>query len=146
MPVNFLINVGKGTQSPNLTKTWPICHLATGDMLRQIMNPKDGKISDLGKTIKEVIARGDFVKDKLVIEMIEDELKTPACKNGFVLDGFPRTKVQAEALDDMLKKQNLAVDKVVHLEIADPVLIRRITGRLIHKASGRVYHKYLHLM
>eukprot|EP00835_Amoeboradix_gromovi_P004087 NODE_299_length_11430_cov_0.261054.p8 type:complete len:171 gc:universal NODE_299_length_11430_cov_0.261054:4678-5190(+) len=133
---------GKGTQSPNLTNTWPICHLATGDMLRQVINPKNGKLTEVGKNIKDTIARGDFVKDELVIQMIEDELKTPACKDGFVLDGFPRTRGQAEALDDMLNKMNLKLDKVVQLDIADPVLIRRITGRLIHKASGRVYHKY----
>ncbi len=133
---------GKGTQSPKLTETWPICHLATGDMLRQVTTPKDGKISELGKQIKDTIARGDYVKDELVIQMIRDELKTPACKDGFVLDGFPRTKAQAHALDGMLKEMNLTLDKVVQLEIADPVLIRRVTGRLIHKASGRVYHKY----
>eukprot|EP00834_Sanchytrium_tribonematis_P003868 NODE_166_length_14584_cov_1.124750.p11 type:complete len:169 gc:universal NODE_166_length_14584_cov_1.124750:10102-10608(+) len=133
---------GKGTQSPNLTSTWPICHLATGDMLRKIINPADGKISELGRQIKDTIARGDFVKDELVIKLIENELKTPACKEGFVLDGFPRTRAQAEALDSMLKHMNLELNKVVQLDIADPVLIRRITGRLIHKSSGRVYHKY----
>lgn len=137
---------GKGTQSPKITSTWPVCHLATGDMLRNTINPKNGELTPLGKQIKETIARGDLVKDELVIQMIENELKTPACQQGFVLDGFPRTKTQAEALDGMLGKMNLKLDKVVQLDVEDPVLIRRITGRLIHKASGRVYHKSYRFM
>jgi len=127
---------GKGTQAEFLKKDFCVCHLATGDMLRQHVT--DG--TDLGKKAKEIMNRGDLVPDELMVGMIKDSIQKPECKGGFILDGFPRTNVQAEKLDGMLKDANSKLDQAFEFAIEDALLIKRITGRRIHPASGRTYH------
>jgi len=131
---------GKGTQSPRLKETYNVCHLATGDLLRAEI----GSGSSLGTEIKGVIDQGNLVSDELVLRMVSDNLDKPECKNGFLLDGFPRTLVQAEKLDIMLEKRNQSLDSVIEFAIDDSLLVRRICGRWFHLASGRSYHEEFH--
>lgn len=127
---------GKGTQSPLLKDEYCLCHLATGDMLRAAVAAK----TPLGVKAKEAMDKGELVSDELVVGIIDEAVKKPSCEKGFILDGFPRTVVQAEKLDAMLEKQGAKVDKVLNFAIEDAVLEERITGRWIHPASGRSYH------
>jgi len=131
---------GKGTQSPRLKEQYSVCHLATGDLLRAEI----GSGSGLGQEIKTVIDQGKLVSDELVLRMVADNLDKPACKNGFLLDGFPRTIGQAEKLDVMLEKRKEPLDAVVEFAIDDSLLVRRICGRWFHLASGRSYHEEFH--
>uniref|UniRef100_A0A0D9XR90 adenylate kinase n=1 Tax=Leersia perrieri TaxID=77586 RepID=A0A0D9XR90_9ORYZ len=109
---------GKGTQSPIIKDEYCLCHLATGDMLRAAVAAK----TPLGIKAKEAME------------------KKPSCQKGFILDGFPRTVVQAQKLDEMLEKKGTKVDKVLNFAIDDSILEERITGRWIHPSSGRSYH------
>ncbi|KAH9977073.1 adenylate kinase 1 [Lactifluus volemus] len=129
---------GKGTQAPHIRDEFCVCHLATGDMLREQVAKK----TPLGVEAKKIMDAGGLVSDSIMVGMIRDQLENnQACKNGFVLDGFPRTVPQAEKLDAMLTSRKEALDSVVELVISDQLLISRITGRLIHPASGRTYHR-----
>jgi len=129
---------GKGTQAPRIRDQFCVCHLATGDMLREQIQKK----TTLGMEAKKVMDAGGLVGDEIVVGMIKDQLENnKSCKNGFVLDGFPRTVPQAEKLDAMLTARKEKLDNVVQLVIDDQLLISRITGRLIHPASGRTYHR-----
>ncbi|KAG0622385.1 hypothetical protein M758_3G093500 [Ceratodon purpureus] len=127
---------GKGTQSPFIKREYCLCHLATGDMLRDAV----AKQTPLGLEAKAAMESGKLVSDDLVVGIIDDALKRPGCAKGFILDGFPRTVVQAEKLDAMLSKQGQNIDRVLNFDIPDSVLEERITGRLVHLASGRSYH------
>ncbi|MBA0830991.1 hypothetical protein Goarm_015484 [Gossypium armourianum] len=127
---------GKGTQSPIIKDEYCLCHLATGDMLRAAVAAK----TPLGIKAKEAMDKGELVSDDLVVGIIDEAMKKPSCKKGFILDGFPRTVGQAQKLDDMLGKQGVKIDKVLDFAIDDAVLEERITGRWIHPASGRTYH------
>ncbi|KAG1736873.1 adenylate kinase-domain-containing protein [Suillus paluster] len=132
---------GKGTQAPRIREEFCVCHLATGDMLREQISKK----TELGRMAKKVMDAGELVTDDIMVNMIKDQLENnKTCKNGFVLDGFPRTVPQAEKLDSMLDSRGEKLDNVVELLIDDQLLISRITGRLIHPASGRTYHKEFH--
>mmetsp|Transcript_7437 Transcript_7437/g.25143 ORF Transcript_7437/g.25143 Transcript_7437/m.25143 type:complete len:240 (-) Transcript_7437:129-848(-) len=127
---------GKGTQGPIIEKERCVCQLSTGDMLRAAVAAG----TDMGKKAKAVMDSGGLVSDEIVAGIIRDAVKGPECTRGFLLDGFPRTLVQAQMLDSMLAEEGKAIDKVINLEIDDDLLVRRITGRLIHKPSGRSYH------
>lgn len=129
---------GKGTQAPKIKEKFNCCHLATGDMLRSQVAKK----TPLGREAKKIMDQGGLVSDDIVIGMIKEELNTnPECKGGFILDGFPRTVPQAEGLDAMLQERNQKLQHAVELQIDDALLVARITGRLVHPASGRSYHK-----
>jgi len=129
---------GKGTQAPKIREKYCVCHLATGDMLRDQVAKKTA----MGVEAKKIMDAGGLVSDDIMVGMIKDQLENNKdCKNGFVLDGFPRTVPQAEKLDEMLIARREKLDNVVELKIEDALLISRITGRLVHPASGRTYHK-----
>ncbi|KAL5998192.1 hypothetical protein ACLOJK_009130 [Asimina triloba] len=127
---------GKGTQSPIIKDEYCLCHLATGDMLRAAVAVK----TPLGIKAKEAMDKGELVSDDLVVGIIDEAMKKPSCQKGFILDGFPRTVVQAQKLDEMLEKQGKKIDKVLNFAIDDAILEERITGRWIHPSSGRTYH------
>ncbi|CCE65469.1 hypothetical protein TPHA_0L01120 [Tetrapisispora phaffii CBS 4417] len=129
---------GKGTQAPNLVEKFGAGHLSTGDMLRSQV----AKGTPLGVEAKKIMDQGGLVSDEIMVSMIKDELaNNPACKNGFILDGFPRTIPQAEKLDQMLAERGTPLQRAVELQVEDELLVARITGRLVHPASGRSYHK-----
>lgn len=113
-----------------------LCHLATGDMLRAAVAAG----TELGKQAKAKMDAGALVSDDLVVGIINDAIKRPECQKGFVLDGFPRSLVQAKKLDAMLAKTGNKIDSVVSFKVPDDEVVRRIAGRRIHKASGRSYH------
>ncbi|KAH6620920.1 adenylate kinase 1 [Chaetomium sp. MPI-SDFR-AT-0129] len=151
---------GKGTQAPKIKEKFNCCHLvcqlacrpsghmrycrkqekqkgATGDMLRSQVAKK----TTLGREAKKIMEAGGLVSDDIVIGMIKEELdNNKECKGGFILDGFPRTVPQAEGLDKMLRERNQQLQHAVELKIDDQLLVSRITGRLVHPASGRSYH------
>jgi len=129
---------GKGTQAPKIKEKFSCCHLATGDMLRSQVAKK----TTLGREAKKIMDQGGLVSDEIVIGMIKAELETnQECKGGFILDGFPRTVTQAQRLDQMLEERQQKLQHAVELQIDDGLLVSRITGRLVHPASGRSYHK-----
>jgi len=140
-PRNIMIifgppGAGKGTHGPKIEILLGIPQLSTGDMLRAAVAAK----TPVGVKAAAVMKAGGLVSDDIVIGIIRDRIREPDCKFGFILDGFPRTLVQAQALDKMLAEEGACVTKVVELQVPDEVLEERICGRWIHKSSGRSYH------
>ena len=123
---------GKGTQSENISAKFNIPAISTGDILRSAI--KNG--TELGIQAKSYIDAGKLVPDTVVIDIIKEHLATDACKNGFILDGFPRSIPQAEALDAM----GVTVDAVLSIEVADEAIIERMSGRRICSSCGASYH------
>ena len=123
---------GKGTQAAFIASEQNIPHISTGDMLREAI--KNG--TELGLQAKAVMDAGNLVSDELIIELVKERISQDDCKNGFLFDGFPRTIPQAEALQE----NNVDINGVIELVIADEEIIKRMSGRRIHLASGRTYH------
>ena len=127
---------GKGTQADVVKSKYNIAHISTGDILRA--NVKQG--TDLGKLAQGYMTSGKLVPDEVIINMMKTRLVEPDCKEGFMLDGFPRTIAQAEALDKMLSELGIALDAVVSLEIDDEVVVSRLTSRRVCKQCGEIYN------
>jgi len=123
---------GKGTQAQFITERFNIPQISTGDMLRAAVKAE----SELGKQVKEVMATGGLVSDDIIIALIEERIRHPDCKNGYLLDGFPRTIPQAEALKD----QGIVIDYVVEIAVDDEEIVSRLSGRRVHEGSGRIHH------
>ena len=127
---------GKGTQAVNIVDKYGVPHISTGDIFRA--NIKNG--TELGKRAQEYMNRGELVPDDLVIEIATTRLLEDDCKNGFLLDGFPRTVYQAEKLDEFLAAHGSKIDKVLDIAVEKEELITRLTGRRVCKACGASYH------
>lgn len=127
---------GKGTQAAGIVDRYHIPHISTGDIFRK--NIKEG--TELGVKAKEYMDKGLLVPDELVVAIVEDRLKASDCKDGFLLDGFPRTVKQAQALDDVLAKMDIALNKVINVSVDKDVLVGRAVGRRICKDCGATYH------
>ena len=128
---------GKGSQAPRLKRDNCLCHLATGDMLRAAVSAG----TEMGKKADAVMKAGGLVSDDIVVGIISEAIQKPECRKGFILDGFPRTVAQAAKLDAMLQERREQLNAVINFDIPDQTLLPRVTGRLIHPASGRSYHK-----
>jgi len=128
---------GKGTQAKQLVEVYSIPQISTGDILRAAV--KEG--TELGKQAKSCMDKGELVPDEVVIGIIEERLKQSDCKEGYILDGFPRTVPQAEALDGILSKMGSKIDHVVSIEAPDDELMGRLTGRWTCKGCGAMYHE-----
>lgn len=127
---------GKGTQAKILEERYAIPQLSTGDMLRAEI----ASGSDFGKEIKAIIDAGNFVADDIMVKMIKNRIAQADCKNGFILDGFPRTVEQAKALDAMLLENGIGLSAVIELRVDIDALIERVTGRFSCKECGTPYH------
>jgi len=127
---------GKGTQASAIVSKYSIPHISTGDIFRA--NIKNG--TELGKQVEAYMKKGLLVPDELVVSIVKDRLTKEDCKEGFLLDGFPRTVNQAEALDKELKDMNLKLDRVINIEVGKEILIERAIGRRICKNCGATYH------
>lgn len=127
---------GKGTQAEAIINAFKIPQISTGDIIRAAIRNQ----TPLGKEFKSYTDAGELVPDELVNRMVNDRLQQDDCRGGFLLDGFPRTVAQAEALDCILSDMNRKLDHVLLLEVEDQVLVERITGRRSDPETGRVYH------
>ncbi len=123
---------GKGTQAQFLTEEFSIPQISTGDMLRAAI--KAG--TELGMAAKKVMDAGELVSDDIIIGLVKERIAQDDCENGFLLDGFPRTLAQADALKDA----GVDIDAVVEVDVPDEEIIKRMSGRRVHLASGRTYH------
>ena len=126
---------GKGTQAERLQEDFPLAYVATGDMLRQAVKDE----TDLGKEAKAYMDRGDLVPDEVIVGVILDRLADPDTADGFLLDGFPRTDTQAEALDEALRKVDRRLNAALLIDVPEDELVRRLSGRRVCP-NGHTYH------
>jgi adenylate kinase len=127
---------GKGTQAQFISEAFDIPKISTGDMLRAAVNAK----TPIGLHAKAIMESGQLVSDDIIIALVKDRIAKKDCKHGFLLDGFPRTTAQADALKDA----KINIDFVIELSVPDDLIVNRMGGRLLHKASGRTYHRDYH--
>jgi adenylate kinase len=127
---------GKGTQAARLVERYKIPHISSGDMLRAAV----AEGTELGRAADGFMKAGQLVPDDVVIGMVIERIGKPDCRNGFMLDGFPRTRPQAEALDTAMAKAGIALDSVLLIEVPDELILERITGRRNDPVTGAVYH------
>jgi len=122
---------GKGTIATRAKEYYGISHISTGDLFRNAIKNE----TELGKKVKAILASGDLVPDSVTVAMVEERLKEADCKKGFILDGFPRTVVQADSLKKMVK-----LDSVINFQLDNDVVIKRLSGRRMCKSTGKIYH------
>lgn len=132
-----LPGAGKGTQAEKIIKEYNIPHISTGDMFREAMKNE----TELGMKAKEFMAKGELVPDEVTNGIVKERLAQDDTKNGFLLDGFPRTQVQAEALDQIMAELDRTIDAVINIEVNPSILMERLTGRIICRECGSTYHK-----
>ncbi len=128
--------VGKGTQAKFIIEKFGIPHISTGDILRAATSAG----SPLGKQVKQIMDEGNLVSDEIMIQLIKERLQQPDCMNGFLLDGFPRTIDQAKSLEKILQERHSPLEFIIQITVPEEEIIKRVSGRRIHPASGRVYH------
>lgn len=131
-----LPGAGKGTQAEKINEKYNIPHISTGDMFRLAI--KEG--TDLGKKAKEYMDQGNLVPDEVTIGIVKERLAKDDCADGFLLDGFPRTIAQAEALQELTADLNKTIDYVLHVDVPEEKLVERLTGRRICPTCGTTYH------
>jgi adenylate kinase len=127
---------GKGTQARDLAGQWSVPHIATGDMLREAVAAG----TPLGREARTYMDRGALVPDAVIIGMIAERLRRPDARRGFLLDGFPRTIAQAEGLERLLKELGQPLGRVIYFDVAEPELLRRLTGRRVCSRCGHSFH------
>jgi len=127
---------GKGTQAKLLQEHFRIPKISTGDILREAV--KDG--TSLGKQAKEYMDRGELVPDAVIIDIVQERLAAADCRDGFLIDGFPRTVAQAEALEEMLARRDLALDGAISLRVPRKELVKRLSGRRTCRQCGTMFH------
>ena len=127
---------GKGTQAKKLAEKLALPHISTGDILRKNVLEDTA----LGRQAKVIMEKGLLVPDDLVAKMLDERFDNPDIKPGFILDGYPRNLAQARSLDEILSRKGLAVDRVVYLDTSDPMIIKRLTGRLVCSKCGANFH------
>ncbi len=127
---------GKGTQAEFIIKKYGIPHISTGDIFRAAV--KEG--TTLGVNAKMYLDSGHLVPDEIVVEIVKERLQQPDCRNGFLLDGFPRTIRQADALEEFLRSSNRIISAVINIEVDFEILLARITGRRVCRSCAAVYH------
>jgi adenylate kinase len=131
-----LPGAGKGTQAEKIIEKYGIPHISTGDMFRAAMKNE----TELGLKAKSYMDAGELVPDEVTIGIVRDRLSQDDCQNGFLLDGFPRTVAQAEALEDILASLDKKLDYVINIDVPEQLLMDRLTGRRVSPTSGRTYH------
>ena len=131
---------GKGTQARQIAEAYGVPHLSTGDMFREHVS----RGTTLGLRARPIMERGELVPDDLVLSMVEERISRPDCNDGFILDGFPRTLAQAEALDEILRRRLKTEPLVVHFVVDSNQMMRRVTGRRTCKIGGEIYNIYDH--
>jgi adenylate kinase len=127
---------GKGTQAVLLVKEYELLHVSTGDMLREAI--KEG--SSVGKEAQSYMNKGELVPDAIVTQVVIDRMSKPDAEGGVILDGYPRTRVQAESLDGSLKEENRALDMVLYFRTSEEVAVERLSGRRMCPECGKIYH------
>ncbi|MDO4712120.1 MAG: adenylate kinase [Peptostreptococcaceae bacterium] len=127
---------GKGTQAESIKEAYDLVHISTGDIFRK--NMKENTV--LGKKAKEYVDKGQLVPDEITIAMVEDRLKEEDVAEGFLLDGFPRSVNQAEALDELMMEMGTKIDKVINIQVDKSILVGRAIGRRICRDCGSTYH------
>lgn len=128
---------GKGTQAERLRNILNLAHVASGDLFRDNLNRE----TRLGLLAREYMNRGELVPDEVTIEMLRERLRRPDVVNGVILDGFPRTRPQAEALTEMMSEMERRIDGVLHIQVGDEELVRRLSGRLVCRECQKPFHK-----
>ncbi|OFV27869.1 adenylate kinase [Staphylococcus sp. HMSC14D01] len=131
-----LPGAGKGTQASEIVKKFPIPHISTGDMFRKAIKDE----TDLGKKAKSYMDRGELVPDEVTVGIVKERISEDDAKKGFLLDGFPRTIDQAEALNDIMSELGRNIDAVINIEVPEEELMNRLTGRRICEKCGTTYH------
>jgi adenylate kinase len=129
---------GKGTQSKNIEQEFNIPQISTGDLLRAETNSG----SEMGEELKKIMSSGKFVSDDFVLELVSKKINSDDCKDGFILDGFPRNLSQASSLDDLLKKLGVSIEYVFLIDVPNELIIKRCVGRITCNTCGKIENEY----